>query len=324
MFANLDTREGRCVDRTLRLRVYENQALLATTDTTGDVELGRQRAGEAGPFALDAEGERSRLVIAPKEEQSVSRLHALVQPLPDGRVRVTNISDKLPLHCPEGDPLPPRGVREVALPVVLVLGNRTVRVQEDIEEGSILRCLTEATAPPTVVAAVPRFECLVGAADLLLDSKAVVRWLQATLAVFQSAACCSDFFNRAAQALVDMVDLDSGRVLLLEGGDWAQKAVRSAAGLDPEACPPPSRHVLGRVQREKRTFWELPPPSEGVAQSLRGLGACVAAPILDRSGEVIGALYGDRFRENVGSESKPLTELEAMLVKLLASSSSPM
>jgi adenylate cyclase len=52
--------------------------------------------------------------------------------------------------------------------------------------------------------------------------------------------------------------------------------------------------------------------------SLREIDAVVAAPILDRHGTVIGALYGDR-RQKLGSAStERITELKAMLVEVLA------
>src|SRR5439155_5872724 len=56
-----------------------------------------------------------------------------------------------------------------------------------------------------------------------------------------------------------------------------------------------------------------------------GIQAVVAAPILDRAGEVIGALYGNRRGRGTssfarGADATPLTELEATLTEVLASS----
>jgi sigma-B regulation protein RsbU (phosphoserine phosphatase) len=60
------------------------------------------------------------------------------------------------------------------------------------------------------------------------------------------------------------------------------------------------------------------PPSTG---SLFGVQALVAAPILDRQGSVIGALYGDRSGEGDAGRfaARPITNLQAKLVQLLAS-----
>jgi adenylate cyclase len=73
--------------------------------------------------------------------------------------------------------------------------------------------------------------------------------------------------------------------------------------------------VLSSVCRDKKTCWEVPPAAQGA--SLVGVKAVVAAPILNRAGEVIGAVYGDRRQG--GGRAGPITRLEAMLVSLLAS-----
>ena len=45
-------------------------------------------------------------------------------------------------------------------------------------------------------------------------------WLQTTVGVVQSTVGSAEFLERAAEALVQIVGLDSGRVLLLEGDHW--------------------------------------------------------------------------------------------------------
>jgi adenylate cyclase len=131
----------------------------------------------------------------------------------------------------------------------------------------------------------------------------------------QSAAGSSDFFQRAAHAVVDLVGLDSGRVLLLEQGEWKEQGVQAEARLTAERWQP-SQQVLGKVLEEKRTFWQLP---GAATQSLVGVKAVVAAPILDRHGQVIGALYGERRRQASEVSPRPISRIEAMLVEVLAS-----
>jgi adenylate cyclase len=74
--------------------------------------------------------------------------------------------------------------------------------------------------------------------------------------------------------------------------------------------------VLDRMRKELRTIWEEPESVGSSAASLLGVEVVVAAPILNKSGEVIGALYGER-RQTARTNSA-FTELEAMLVELLA------
>jgi adenylate cyclase len=79
------------------------------------------------------------------------------------------------------------------------------------------------------------------------------------------------------------------------------------------------QHILERVCRDRRTFWEVSDALLAEAASLRGVEAVVAAPILDRDGIVLGVVYGDRRSDSTRTGS-PIREVEAMLVELLASS----
>jgi adenylate cyclase len=201
------------------------------------------------------------------------------------------------------------------LPLVLTVGKKVVRVEE-VAVDLPLRSLAEPTAPPgTDLAPVSRFPPLAAPAESGTENHVLVRWLRTTMGVFLSAATSSDFFARAAEALVDTVGLDSGRVLILDHDAWQPQAVHAAARIPPATAWRPSRSVLSKVREEKRTFWEVPGPSP----SLEAITAVVAAPILDCHGAVVGVLYGDRRRESSATASVPITELEALLVELLAS-----
>jgi adenylate cyclase len=304
----------------LQLRIYEGQELAYTLDFQDRVELGRQSEREDGPYSQKQETDRWRVVVARRNEQSISRRHVQFEPLPDGRVRVTNLSGTVALRLHDGTELGTQSSSDVPLPVLLAVGKRMVRVQEAESEGLELKSLAEMTMPPGADSgASGRFPALVVPVGGTVDNKALVRWLQATMAVFHSAASSSDFFPKAAQALVDMVGLDSGSVLLLDQGEWQTLARRTAPQILPDAEWKPSRWVLNKLAQEKRTFWEVPRTVGIGPVSLRGIRAVVAAPILDRSGRVIGALYGDRRREGSAALTAPITELDAMLVELLAS-----
>jgi adenylate cyclase len=137
-------------------------------------------------------------------------------------------------------------------------------------------------------------------------------WLHAALGVLQSAAGAADFFDKAARAMIDLVGMDSGRVLVRAGDDWQVVAQVGSGSLGGEWRP--SRQVLRRALEEKRTFWQTP---QHAAASLVEIKAVVAAPILDRHGEVIGMLYGDQRQGD--TRGRPLSKLDAMLVELLAS-----
>ncbi len=106
----------------------------------------------------------------------------------------------------------------------------------------------------------------------------VAEWLQTVTNVLQSATNSTDFFERAAQAVIDLAGLDSGAILLRDGGNWKIVALKRRPGLlsrddDWRA----SRQILDLIDQEKRTFWQSPQGTEFVG-SLRGVEAVVAAP----------------------------------------------
>jgi adenylate cyclase len=136
--------------------------------------------------------------------------------------------------------------------------------------------------------------------------------------VLQAAADSNDFFERAAKSVVDMVDLDSGRVVLYNGGEWQPQAVHTAHRLGGGQAREPSQRVLNKMLQDRRTVWEVPAAPAGAQVSLMGVEAVVAAPVMDREGQVIGAIYGDRRSGMVPGMKAPITELEAMLVEMLA------
>src|SRR5262249_37506834 len=123
--------------------------------------------------------------------------------------------------------------------------------------------------------------------------------------------------DRAARAVVESVALDSARVLLLEDGTWRCRAAQTATMVDSTRLGLPSSSVLERMMQEKKTFWELPEQPGQPSESLAGVGTVVGAPILNRDGGVIGALYGER-RRAIRATGPAISELEAMLVELLA------
>jgi hypothetical protein len=65
------------MSRAWQICVYEKQQLVYSADIDGSAELGRQSKGEDGPYSRTQLGERHRLVIAPLEEDAISRKHAL-------------------------------------------------------------------------------------------------------------------------------------------------------------------------------------------------------------------------------------------------------
>jgi sigma-B regulation protein RsbU (phosphoserine phosphatase) len=303
------------VDTVWQVRVYDQRQLVYTAECRGLVELGRQSEGEGPPYSVTAGADHQRIVLAAIDEGGVSRKHALLKPLPDGQVLLTNQSKTSLIRFPDGTQLGPGGSRTMALPLTLHIGSRVVSVEPEDPSPAGIHSLAVPTLRPGAAAADASLFLTV-AGSVAPPDESLIPWFRGAMGVLQSAASSLDFFDRAAGALVDLVGLDVGRVLLREKGQWRVQAVKTALRGTPQDLPP-SRQILGKVLEEKRTFWQVPPVPAG---SLLGVNALVAAPILDRRGEVIGALYGDRVRSAATRPAaEPISRLQAVLVELLAS-----
>jgi adenylate cyclase len=281
----------------------------------GPAELGRQGSlDETVDSCRRAEG-RWRVVIAGREAKTVARCFFLVEPQEGGSFNLTNLHEKFPVELSDGREVVPRSNCLIDSSVLIVAANRRLRLQS-AGPRAVLQGLDEATVPPGEGSLAPLPLSGALAAPVSVEVEALLRWLQSALDVLQSAATSSDFFARAARALVEVVCLDLGVVLLRRAGNWEVQATHRA----PHAPAIPERdlsqHILERVLRERRTFWETPDAAPGQAASLEGIETVVAAPLLDRQGAVIGALYGDR-RQDSGTTGRPMTRVEAKLVELL-------
>ena len=299
----------------LLIRVYERQQLVFHEEFCGPLELGRQSRRDDGLYSLKLIDGQWRLVIAPVEEATVSRKHVRIEPVAEGKVRVKNLA-KVPLVLSDNCTLRPNDVNEVGLPFTLALNRRTIRILTEADEV-FLQDLGEATRPPRSLleASSPLGSIALPAGN---DPAAVLRWLQVTMEILQSASSSSDFLDQAAQAVIDLLGLDSCRVLMLKDGEWRPETVKVAPHLRHEPQRPPSTRLLNKVRTEKKTFWQAPNPSALTGGSIAGVKAVVAAPILNREGEVVGALYGDRRHESQLVPAPGIGRLDATLVELLA------
>lgn len=294
--------------------------LVATLPLKGRTELGRQKTLDESLYAAVWQQAENchRIVVARGTEQTVGRNHLIIEMQPDGKVQFVNTSSRSTVQIDNGPSLT-RGMPYVSeVPpggIVLKLGaSRVVRVQEPTAPDMDFGELPQATLPPEEFTSRggQSLSARLPLSEPGMDSEALVSWLQMALQLLQSATSSADFFPRAAQAVVDLASMDSGRVILLHDQRWVEKAYAAAnspTALDREWQP--SKRILDRVRAEKKTFWEL--PRLATMGSVMGVQAVVAAPILDQKGEVIGILYGDRRQFG-----RPITRVEAMLVELLA------
>jgi adenylate cyclase len=315
------------------IRVFDRQSLMFAEEFEGPVELGRQSEPGEQIYSRRLESGRWRLVVAGSDEPSVSRKQVLVEPSGAGVVRLTNTSGTVPVRLSGGVEIAPRSAGERALPAVLAFGSKTVEILPAEGEGdaSALRRLDEATIAPSQFAG-PGTQSLPALALPATDTGAVeveslLRWLQAVVVTLQSANRSTDFFRTAARAVVEALGMDTGCVLLYQDGWWRTEAHYRASAAGTGAEPQdirrrdwrPSRQVLRRLAEERRTLWRDPETSADGSSLDLGCSV-VAAPILDRRCQVIGALYGERQPGGcAGFTGFRIKKIDAMLLELLAS-----
>ncbi len=301
---------------TLTLHVYHQQRPVFSTYLSGVLEIGRQQPDEPKPYCQVPAPHGSRLIVADQAEASLSRRHVLIEPQSDRVVQLSNLSKAVTIATDRGGIIEPGQHRQLEAPFVLVMGDRSIRVEFEAEVAEQPRMVSLANVtmapgrqkiPSTRLRMIPEMQ---GGAD----GVKIVEWLQDVMSVFQSAASSPDFLERAAQAVVHLVGLDTAAVMIWDGARWKPEAVYNRRG-DVASAWRPSSTILEAARREKRTFHHA---SQQHAASLMGVEALVAAPILDARGDVIGAIYGDRRQPAPDRNEIDITQLEAMLVELLA------
>ena len=287
-----------------------------STHLTEAVEIGRQQNGEPDPYCRFATKGIARVIVAKLTDVSFSRRQIEIKPDGDGAFQVSNLSDKVEIAVANNAAIEPSGQRTLKPPFILIVNDRSFRVETASE---VMVSLVNATlAPGRQKPASTHFRTITGMRTGVesADGETLVEWLQAAMMVFQNAASSPDFLERAAQAVVDLVGLDTAAVLLWDGTRWTHEAVCTRRG-NVVANWQPSMTILEASRNQKRTFRHA--PQQQSAASLIGIEALVAAPILNPQGDAIGAIYGDRRQPAALGESVDITQLEAMLVELLAS-----
>ncbi|MCA1685897.1 MAG: adenylate/guanylate cyclase domain-containing protein, partial [Planctomycetia bacterium] len=303
----------------IEIRISDQERLLFSDEFAEPVELGRQSEGHEALYSKRFQTDRWRVAIAPLAEKTVSRRHVLIEPIPGRKARLTNQSAVVAFHLPDGSELKPGATRETMIPAFFSVGNKVVRVQPAEAEEFRLQMLTEQTGAPGRSAAQGRLPLppLPGAGTEGGEAERLVPWIQAFVEVLQSAVESNELYRTAARSVVDLVGLDTGRALVYDKGGWT--TLESGPGSGGEAEWAPSRKILDRLIRERRTFWQDPKESGMELESLAGVNLVVAAPILNRRGEVIGALYGERRPGGRSAGLPKIRKLDALLVELLAS-----
>ena len=318
--------------------VYNGRSVAWQKHFDSLLEVGREDIKRRDPPPISdyqADG-HSRLVIASKEAVAVPRRWMEINSHPEGVV-LRNVHSQLSLCVGPNDYLAPQSERIIEHETQLFLDDDCsirIRPELDFQQDEAYRSLLSVPPIPgeTIVGnearSVRQF-----AADHPDD---IAKFLRLALQVVQQSASGDSFFEAAASATTQIVELDRTVLLIRSDQQTAQnltdKPARQidewtvmAEHLSPElgggSGGSISRSLLRRVKETGTTIVHDPTLSSDPqlqAQSLVRTERAVAAPIMDRNRQVIGVLYADRSRVNTQTLGEGITDLEATLIEILA------
>ncbi len=257
--------------------------------------------------------QRDNIARCVVQDAYVSKDHVSVEELPAGLVRVRNLSQRNSIRLADNSTINTGDARDLKMPVRLAVGETVI----EIDASDISRQMLETIAQPFALRRSSMAEASANQSLLNLGgaptAETLTHWFETVIAVQRAAAGSPEFYDQTARALVDLVGLDRGMVLLRRGGTWSVEA----------RCPDKqengqefSNTILAHVVNEARTFYQTNAAASG-SESLQGVEAVVASPILDARDKVVGAVYGMRTRFT--GRGMGIGPLEAQVVQLLAS-----
>jgi len=297
------------------LEIHQKDGTIWRMDVMGSLEIGRQRIGEPNPIQfIQGSGENGfdRLIVAPLAEAAFSRRQITLELINAKTLRLTNTSKKS-WQLDVETMLEPNQVVEKSIPCSFALHTLLFKIHSDsqnipVDEVEIFHSITDSVSGHATI--LEQSNKLANVTDAeFID---IVNWLQMTMQVLQGTIGSQDFIKEAAVALVDIVGLESGRVLLGAPGNLKVATAHPPEFLDIKNWEP-NKNIVKRLSEFKKTIWHT--GEIKVGKTNLGAMAVVAAPIMDSKGNFLGALYGER--SPTGHERRSAI-IEGLLVDMLA------
>lgn len=282
----------------LRFQVSNKEESFQFEHATGPIVFGRDpKLGEVRRVLRDKHASANQL---------------RVEELNNGVVRLENLSGKVDIELADGTTILTRQMRDVRIPLRLTAGMTLIEIC--LASGESI----DVDALQTISQPIKRSDQPLRAILPILgdspDAEQLTRWFERVVSVQRAAACSAEFYLEIAQAAVELIGLDCALVLLRKDDGW-QDVARFSRADAPRLTQ--SDSILERVCRERLTFYQ----SSGLSnwsESLTGVRAVVASPVLDGEGEtVVGVLYGAKLSRSVVPQLE-IRPLDAQLVQVLA------
>ncbi len=284
-----------------------------------EFEVGRQERDESqGPISLGLHPVHgNRLVVASATVLHVPRHWFRVSVTDDGDIQIRNVHAQHAVPY-EGSSVPPSTSVVIGPEVNVNLGcgylcikNKLPVVVEEPGRGTVL--ISQGVSLPSLTL---RHMLTTGRSES--ETRGVVELLEHALEVVREAAGSNAFVSRATQAVANIVGLD--RAVMLRRAEDGRWEAEHTSLREPVMSPPPiSQRLLNRVELGLRTETFGNSPADAQGGSLMQVQCAVAAPVINRAGNLIRILYGDRWVQRPEFPDNAIAPVEQKLVEVIAS-----
>ncbi len=316
--------------------------LLYSTIIEGPFRVGRQdKKSEADQIGLVRSASPNsqigqKLVIAFAEERQFSRNLAEVS-FANDKIEICNVSNQVVWIGDEK--LGPDQRKVVRSPAEISFLNRTLQLESlsNNQEVSIFSLPRETESPRPNQYFAPtfsfdaNFSLMAATEEACIDSERLLELLQTMLQIFQDSPNSQPFFDQAALAMIQLLQLDHvliafheahipelGQLLPSENihDKWCYQAMHQR-NTNPDKIGSqdwsPSSHIIEIVEEKKETVYQLP---NVTTESLVNVNCLIVSPLLNSKNDLIGFIYGDR--QISGIQTSVFSEAEAKFVELFA------
>jgi adenylate cyclase len=264
----------------------------------GPVEFGRGPRRQAPRIVIDA--------------RYVSRDQLRLEELPDGRVRVENLSHKNEVTLADGMPLPTGARRDFGVPLQLHIGDTRIDVDRGPSDAFDAQSL-QTVALPVGRAGGQDWGRVLSELGEAPAPEVLAHWLETIIGLQRPAAGPAELYEHTARALVELIGLDQGLVLVRRDQAWAVAASHAA---DPAGSVRFSKTLVAHAAAQRCTVYQGLQAWAARTMSVGDLGGMVVSPVFGVDDEVVGVLYGGRKQR--GPLPCAIRPLEAQIVQLLA------
>ncbi len=289
----------------LEVRAFPRELALIELEATGAIRISNKHA--TTPFKIIGHA-----VLNPSQSQSVTVTKPVVLLLP--------AKYSLEISKPQASPIVPIDDEENSLGRTrLRRPDENLRPQAEAQRltGSTMNMQTLGRAPMSSISSW-KSDSIAGKG---IQVEVFLDWLDRVMIALQRPVTHPNFFSGIAEAAARIVGLDRAEIILWDGRQWNRNPAYSYVSdrIDSGQLAAPSKTMLDQalLRTEIIVFPDsLRSGQIGDADSLRGLVAVIACPILDETGDTVGVFYGDRAIQAAGG-NEHVSNIEEKLVEIL-------